>query len=135
MRIQNHVRMNISGAECEHETIVRILGVRPTRSWSKGDELRGGSPQRRKENGCEFTSPSTQTATADQCITTLLKQFPRCSAFRALPQTVKVTLQIAIYSYDERPGLSLASETLAAIFETGAALDVDVYDLSARPRE
>ncbi len=70
-----------------------------------------------------------ERTSAEEAVNALLAQFPRLTAFAALPAEAEIQLTCTIYGHDERPGLWLSKDVMARLAQIGANLDVDIYDL------
>lgn len=125
------VKLMILGFTEQPDEMSRILGVSPSRTWTKGEPVAPGAHNRQPQNGWQLSAPVDPiNAEANSAVESLLSLFPDRSAFRRLPSEAEVQLTCTVYAYGERPWLYFSRQTVSMLGEIGASLDVDIYDLS-----
>jgi hypothetical protein len=124
-------RLIVLGFSCSPKDITKILGIDPTKSWMVGDRVLPVAKNVHHENGWSVDSPvDREHTTPEVAVQALLRLFPDRNAFRRLPKDAEVQLTISVMGYTERPSVFLSRESIEALAEICASLDVDPYDLT-----
>jgi len=125
-------RFTIAGFECSPEEITQILGIRPTKTWLRGEPVTSKAKNVYKENGWTLTSPCNPvSSTLDEQVDALISIIPpRIQAFAKLPAGVYIELACIIRVADySQPVIGFSANTIRIIAQIGANIDVGIYDL------
>ena len=107
------------------EQIAASVGMRPDRTWTMGAR-RGDSLLIEKENGCEYASHLPPESALDDHVHALLSRVQPIAKNIAQLGCDCVQLTCIIYSADA-PYVGFSRETISALHELGASIDVDLY--------
>lgn len=126
------VGLGIHDFECEPEEITKIIGLTPTQTWKKGDQILK-TIMKYKANGWRLSSPCDPfSSTVEEQVNALLDIIiPHAPVFSKLPRGTYIELSCFMYTYKERPLVGFTAEQVKKLAQIGAAIDLDIYDLSA----
>jgi len=124
------VAIVITGFSCDPDDITRVLGVRPTDVWRRGDTI-PPSTRRRVSNGWRLESSLPRDRSLEEHVTTILDRVsPSLHSLQELTTRPEIELACAVYFGNQAPEMYLAPPLLARIAQFGASLDVDLYSLA-----
>lgn len=124
------VSIKVTNFDCNPGQITKILDLKPTKTWLKGDLVHPKAINTHKENGWMFQLQiSTDTPFRQQMQTLLDLAIPKKQLFLNLPNDAEIEINCVVYSIHGRPDISLSSAMIKAVGEINAAIDFDLYQL------
>jgi hypothetical protein len=118
----------IRGFGCDHDHITRQIGIDPSATWRKGDQI-GQSRLRRKEDGWRLDSELSPQAALDQHARNILDRIhPRSAALTSIEGRAHFFAAMYIHAGD-RPPATLSSEIIRQLADLNAGVDIDIYNL------
>ena len=125
-------RLTVARFECSPEEITQILGIRPTKTWLRGETVTPRAKNVHKSNGWTLRAPCDPlNSTVDEQVDSLISIItPHIEAFAKLPTGVYIELSCILYVYDySRPVIGFSASTVRILAQIGANIDIDIYDL------
>ena len=125
--------MLISGNPLDAGKLTRAIGIRPTHTWKRGEQI-GASMIKYREDGWMLDTPFSETIDAQKVVVRLLKKLkPKLQRLKkALAKfELECNLQIHIYhsQRDPYPILYFHPELLEQFARLGAGLDIDIMPI------
>ena len=129
----------IFGDVLDHQELSEIVGLNPSTSWNKGDEIfhktRSGQvlklPVVRKEAAWEYSTGPIQTSIFDEMEEYILKIFyDKAQVIRKYVQERKLEIKIDVVveiEGDTMPSISLSRRFISFLKELDAKIDFDMY--------
>ena len=130
----------IFGDVLNHQELTRIVGISPTNSWNKGDEIfhktRNGQmlklPVVRKESAWEYSTGFIQGSIFGEMEEYILDIFyDRAQVIhkyaRERKLEVKIDVVVEIEGGDTMPSISLSKRFISFLKELDAEIDFDMY--------
>ena len=132
MTCEMAVALRLTGQDFSPETITRLLGVSPNKTWRLGDAVQN-TLLKRKHDGWEFSIPQQAGLDLEEKLCALLdifkshkqRLFEVCDRFG-----LDAEIACAMYVTDEAPIMHLSSRTMKRIAALNADLDMDLILLS-----
>lgn len=122
--------LRIVGDDLSPDEVSTLLGVSPTRSFARGDELRHRRvPTRVAKFGLwTLEAPETQPADIDTQVNKLLQPLTQeFEVWHGLAERFGVDLFCGWFMRYGNEGLSIAPGTLKALADRHVVLDLDIY--------
>ncbi|HYM01038.1 MAG TPA: DUF4279 domain-containing protein [Blastocatellia bacterium] len=134
MSIQFHVMLRITGELCSPEEITERTGITPTRSWHKGELLKGTvegkTILRYEENGWELKSGLDLESPLEDHIKSVADAVSSASdVLREFTTKYDAFIECAAYFDETTPELCLDPELVGWLASLNLGLDIDLYPL------
>jgi hypothetical protein len=132
MTCEMAVALRLTGQDFSPETVTRLLGVSPTKTWRLGDAVQK-TLIKRKHDGWEFSIPQQTGLDLEEKLCSLLDIFEshRQSLFEVCDRfRLDVEIACAMYVTDEAPIMHLSSRTMKRMAALNTDLDMDLILLS-----
>jgi hypothetical protein len=133
-RNEHYAYVTLHG-DFDPEEITRKIGLKPTKSWKKGDRA-ANRDHIRVFSRWSLASKFKTTDPLEAHIRDVFSQLEsRKTVVRALSKDYGGTLQLAGYFWQGFPGLHFSVDISEAIASFGLAVDFDFYGLYSHRRE
>jgi Domain of unknown function (DUF4279) len=122
--------LRIIGDSLIPDDVTRMLGMPPSESQTKGEELRGKSGHVRvaKFGAWRVHAPETAPADLDVQVTEILSKLtPELSVWRELSTRFDIDLFCGWFMDKENEGIGVSADTLRCLGERGIELSLDIY--------
>ena len=118
------------GEDVVPEEITALLGVAPTESCRKGDDIsrRAGVVRLAKRGSWRLHAERREPENLEAQIVELLEQLPSDSGIWASLSRYKPDVFCGIFMESFNDGLPLSAKVLLALGERGISLDFDIYN-------
>jgi hypothetical protein len=111
------------------------VGMKPTRSWKKGDINPSTQRERNHSRWC-LDSRLDQTAPLESHVADVLEQLrPHATSVEQVRSAVDGGMQLVAYFYSHYPGFSLEASVLSELGALKLGIDCDFYFLYSDKRE
>ena len=119
----------VSDFDCDPKVISDILGLKPSRSFKKGDLISDKSNHRRKFSSWEYLSSlprsePCQDAHISNLIEVMLK---KKDAIKILKEKYEIGINCVGYYHDANPGFHMSAELINSCSTLGISIDFDLY--------
>jgi len=132
--VKSQVRVSFEVLDFEGlpSDITNVLGVRPTKTWRKGDRIQK-SALLEKENGWSIESDKAPAEQLSELIRRVVASLKGSKDKLAIvSKNCYTQLSLVLYVHgDERPELHLDADIVQRLAELGAHVDADMYFLSS----
>jgi hypothetical protein len=121
--------------EFDPAEITAFLGLKPTRSWKKGDINEQTKLERKHSRWC-LDSRLENTSSLEKHIADVLDQLrPHIPSISELRSTVDGGMQLVAYYHTDYPGFSLDDSAIFELAQLKLGIDCDFYYLYSNKRE
>jgi len=120
----------ISGETLKPAEITSLLGLEPTRSFSKGDRNigAGGREYAQRRTGMWLLEANEHAHDTEACVLGLLATLPEePQIWRSLAAKFELNLTVGLFMYKTNEGFSLSPRVLEALGYRGISIDFDIY--------
>ena len=129
MQPEMGVEFRLTGHELQPSEITGMLDLIPTRTWLEGESIQR-TASRYKDNGwCLSTANGKQSIHLEDPIRDLLQVLlPKADRIRRVSADHGLygEMSCVIYLRDEEPSICLSPETVTALSQLGAGIDIDI---------
>ena len=128
---EHHVYLGVFEFGNDPTVVTEIVGVQPTKAWSKGDPWGEGTSAWHTHSRWTLQSDLPLTDPIEKHIDRLLPMLEeRADAVREVAEKFQATMTVAAYFYDSQPGFRLSHDQIRRISDLNLALDFDLYCLA-----
>jgi len=122
------IELRVTGDDLDPERITRMLGVNPTHSARKGEQIdRAGVPITQRTGIWSYTLPASPEWELGDAIDTLLERLPHDPAlWESLAGWATVSIVCGLYIHGVDRVADLAPDTLARLAERRLALSLQI---------
>ena len=119
----------VSDFDCDPEVISDILGLKPNRSFKKGDLISDKSKNRWKHSSWEYLSSlprnePCQDAHISNLVEVMLK---KKDAIKKLKEKYEIGINCVGYYHDANPGFHMSADLINSCSTLGISIDFDLY--------
>ena len=119
----------VSDFDCEPEVISDILGLKPYRTFKKGDLISDKTKNRWKHSSWEYLSSlprnePCQDAHIANLVEVMLK---KKDAIDKLKEKYEIGINCVGYYYDTNPGFHMSADLINSCSTLGISIDFDLY--------
>ncbi|PIQ22862.1 MAG: hypothetical protein COW65_00685 [Cytophagales bacterium CG18_big_fil_WC_8_21_14_2_50_42_9] len=140
---ENIIELKIFDFDTDHRFISDLLGLNPTRTWTKGEEYFIGNKRNkikktRKENYWVYNSINVSNDWIGYQIDKFLEDIivPRKEAIKRITEQFHTEFSIVQYIYDScNPGLYFDKKAIKILNECGLELNIDLYVLTEADKD
>lgn len=129
MHSETSARILIADFDFDPSRITRDLGIKPSKTWQRGQSTVPGALIKHRENGWAFDSKLPKSATIERHAENILAALaPAWEKITSLSKIYYVELSCAVYSFGgDRPELGFEKQIIKQLAEIGARIDIDLY--------
>jgi len=124
------VSLKISDFDCSHETITKILQLKPTKVHNKGDLVTPKSIRKFKENIWVLKLQQNNISEVEILLNKLINILKnKKNKFFNLPKSSYIEISIVGYLENGMPSLHFDYKHIAFIHSIKAEIDIDLYNM------
>lgn len=122
--------IKIVGFEYDINYINKILDMKPTKSWNKGEKRHPSATILHKQNGWMLRSNLPSNSTINDQAHDLIESIrPKKKQLIDLSKKAEITIYCSVYTSLGRPEIYFGKDIIKFLSEINAAIDVDSYIL------
>lgn len=127
-----HVFFGVFGFGQDPQIVTDVLRIEPSKAWTKGEPMPGGTRGARTHSRWVLESPLERSATVEEQLSALLPLLEaRADEVAEVRRRFEAGLMCACYFYETNPGYHLDTALLQRIAGLGLDLDFDLYCLGS----